>query len=158
MEKREQNGNKAQPFPEQYRRKVTSSLQERLGAFLADDEVLAITGELGHGHSYVKCEISRADRHFELALELAVECEANEIANPLDARDRVLDKLDEQLHEFFASERMLRFPPLWVEQDMDGTKVRIRGHVVNPALEAEADALLKAHGFSVDGEEIDERE
>lgn len=132
------------------RAQITDALRKRHRR-ISPRERLEIDGELGHGHTLVELRLSTPDDHFRLAIDLAVECEPNDLDNPIVARDVALDYLDVVLADFLANDRRLNLLPEWDAHEVDGVVVKIRGEVTNPALESEADRLLREAGFAADG-------
>ena len=141
------------PFDAELCAKLAKLLRERHTHHVGQDEVITISGEVAQGHALVLVELRKKDDTFRLSFETCVECDPNGIENPFTARDYAVDYADIVLEKFFALERMLHFQPLWQTYSLDKIQVLMRGEIVNPALESEADSFLAEHGFDPDGGE-----
>lgn len=145
----------AVPFDAQFSAELVETLRKRHRR-LKPHEKLSIAGELGHGHTLVELRLASPDETFLLSLDVAVECAPNDLDNPLEARDVAVNYLDVVLEDFLANDRHLGVLPEWDVHDVEGMQVKVRGEVINPKLESQADRLLREHGFASDGTLADE--
>ena len=84
-------------------------------------------------------------------MEVCVNCEDNNIANPVDAHHTSLDVMQLVFDDFFTSDRVSHYLSIWQEYEMNDQKVRVRIERKNGQLEDQADAFLRAHGFDLGG-------
>ena len=99
-----------------------------------------------HGEAELTLVLSDRDETEVLEVQGRVDLEANDIQNPLDGRDAVLEVLDLVLAEHFASRREWRPSLDWKEHpQVDGPTIWVRGSMRNMAVERMADEFLAAH-------------
>lgn len=146
--------NKPIPFEAALCKRVVHLMRQRHAAQLEPNEKLEVDGELSHGHALARLVLFTPDRTSHLRIEVSVPLEANQMDHPGQARDLALDFMDGIFDKFLAEERLLRFQPDWKSFDFEGKEVLVRGAFTRPALEDEADRLLAAAGFDMNGDPI----
>jgi len=129
---------------------VEAALRKRHPALDASEDI-EVSGEIAHGHALLNLSIENDEATERLALHVCVECEPNDIDNPLEARDAALDYMDVILADFLDNDRRLTVLPTWDAHDVSGTTIKVRGEVTNPTAERAADDFLAEHGFAPDG-------
>ena len=130
---------------------IARTMQKRYQRFLSKTESFDVVTEVCHQFGLVRAHLSNPERTTCVDFEVCIECELNEIDNPMDAYQAALDGLDTIILEFFDSDRIAHYLPIWQSYDLDGYTAHIRLEHSNPALDDEASAFLRAHGFTEDG-------
>ncbi len=130
---------------------IATEMKKRYKRFLAPDEVITAKTEVCHQFGYVSAHLENADKSSLIDVEVCVECDPNMIESPMDAYDRALDTIDAVLLDFFDSDRISHYLPIWQEYQVDDLTANIRFEHVNKALDDEASAFLLAHGFTEGG-------
>ena len=117
----------------------------RFGANLEPGEVFTFEGEVSHGEVNLTIRLSDPEESDVLLLEGHIDLIENDVQNPNDAKDSLLDILDEIIAGYFEEERELRLIDDWRELFIpDGYTILVRGSRRNLKLERMADALLAA--------------
>lgn len=146
-----QDPNKGVSLGPEVESEIAGVLLKRYARFLKKDEQFRVKTEVCHHFGLVSCFLSNPSNTTSVCLEVSVECEPNNIENPIDAYNRALDTLDTVWLEYFDSDRISHYLPIWQAYDHDGLHVNVRLEHSNPALDDEASAFLKAHGFTEGG-------
>ncbi len=125
------------------RQALSQALTRDHEAFLRPGERVRVEGNQEHDAVSPTLRITTADRAFHLQLEAAL----HHGDNPTGRRGKeafaaIMEFLRLQLYEFFRLDRGVRFPLEFKPIEYDGALFRFRGERSNPALEAQADALL----------------
>ena len=137
---------------------IAQAMKKRYQRFLSRTESFTVVTEVCHQFGLVSAHLSNPERTTCVDFEVCIECEPNDIDNPMDAYQIALDGLDTIILEFFDSDRIAHYLPLWQSYDLDGHTAYIRLEHSNPALDDEASAFLRAHGFTDDGLVPDDEE
>jgi len=132
-------------------REVASLMAKRYGRFISGDERFSIKTGVCHRFGYVSGNLTNPARTTQLCVEVCVECEENDISNPVEAYQLSLDVADIVLLDYFDSDRISHYLPVWQRYDVPPHTVLVRLEHANPALDDEASAFLRAHGFTADG-------
>lgn len=130
---------------------IAQVMKKRYQRFLSKTESFTVATEVCHQFGLVRAHLSNPERTTCVDFEVCIECEPNEIDNPMDAYQAALDGLDTIILEFFDSDRIAHFLPIWQSYELDGHTAYIRLEHSNPALDDEASAFLLAHGFTEGG-------
>lgn len=69
----------------------------------------------------------------------------------MDAYQEALDVLDLVWLDYFDSDRISHYLPIWQSYEIEKKSVNVRLEHSNPALDDEASAFLLAHGFTEGG-------
>jgi hypothetical protein len=144
--KQESKAPKGVNFSDDFNKGLVELLMERHGPYLAPGESFACQGLLSHGEVKATIVLSNADESSVVTIEGRIDLELNDIQNPLDARDCVVDFLEEVIIEYFERERMLRPNLDWKEYTFGGNEIAFRGSVNNAKLDRMADEWLEKHG------------
>ena len=134
------------PFTSQEKRQVIELLRQRHGANLDAREKFTVDGHLSHGNAWAQIKLADPDEDRVVRLEARIDIVENDIQNPTDARDLILDFLDEVLVEYFEKGRDLRFDLEWKVYERDGHELEFCGSDRNLKLEKMADDWLAQHG------------
>ena len=130
---------------------IAQAMKKRYQRFLSRTESFSVVTEVCHQFGLVSAHLSNPERTTCVDFEVCIECEPNEIDNPMDAYQMALDGLDTIILEFFDCDRIAHYLPIWQSYDLDGHTAYIRLERSNPALDDEASAFLRAHGFTEGG-------
>ena len=130
---------------------IAQVLAKRYKRFLSKDEHFSVKTEVCHHFGLVSAELTNPDRTTAVCVEVSVECEPNQIENPLDAYNKALDVLDLVYLDYFDSDRISHYLPIWQSYEIDDQTVNVRLEHSNPALDDAASEFLKAHGFLESG-------
>lgn len=130
---------------------VAEVMQKRYARFLDDDEHFIVKTEVCHHFGLVSARLTNGARTTDVCVEVSVECEPNKIENPMDAYTQALDVLDLVWLDYFDSDRISHYLPIWQSYDIDAKTVNVRLEHSNPALDDEVSEFLKAHGFLENG-------
>ena len=142
---------------------IAQVMLKRYKRFLDNSERFKVKTEVCHHFGLVSAELSNPDRTTQVCVEVSVECEPNHIENPIDAYNKALDVLDLVFLDYFDSDRISHYLPIWQSYEIDDQTVNVRLEHSNPAMDDAASEFLKAHGFlegglspeDYDDEEID---
>ena len=130
---------------------IAEAMTKRYARFLRTTETFHVTTEVCHHFGLVSSELRSEDRHSHVFVEVSVECEPNKIDNPMDAYQEALDVLDLVWLDYFDSDRISHYLPIWQSYEIEKKSVNVRLEHSNPALDDEASAFLLAHGFTEGG-------
>ena len=130
---------------------IAEPMTKRYARFLRPTETFHVTTEVCHHFGLVSSELRSEDRHSHVFVEVSVECEPNKIDNPMDAYQEALDVLDLVWLDYFDSDRISHYLPIWQSYEIEKKSVNVRLEHSNPALDDEASAFLLAHGFTEGG-------
>ena len=130
---------------------IAEAMTKRYARFLRPTETFHVTTEVCHHFGLVSSELRSEDRHSHVFVEVSVECEPNKIDNPMDAYQEALDVLDLVWLDYFDSDRISHYLPIWQSYEIEKKSVNVRLEHSNPALDDEASAFLLAHGFTEGG-------
>ena len=130
---------------------IAEAMTKRYARFLRPTETFHVTTEVCHHFGLVSSELRSEDRHSHVCVEVSVECEPNKIDNPMDAYQEALDVLDLVWLDYFDSDRISHYLPIWQSYEIEKKSVNVRLEHSNPALDDEASAFLLAHGFTEGG-------
>ena len=130
---------------------VAEVMQKRYVRFLDGDEHFIVKTEVCHHFGLVSAQLTNAARTTNVWVEVSVECEPNKIENPMDAYTQALDVLDLVWLDYFDSDRISHYLPVWQSYEIDSKQVNVRLEHSNPALDDEVSEFLKAHGFLENG-------
>ena len=130
---------------------IAEVMTKRYARFLRPTETFHVTTEVCHHFGLVSSELRSEDRHSHVFVEVSVECEPNKIDNPMDAYQEALDVLDLVWLDYFDSDRISHYLPIWQSYEIEKKSVNVRLEHSNPALDDEASAFLLAHGFTEGG-------
>ena len=130
---------------------IAEAMTKRYARFLRPTETFHVTTEVCHHFGLVSSELRSEDRHSHVFVEVSVECEPNKIDNPMDAYQEALDVLDLAWLDYFDSDRISHYLPIWQSYEIEKKSVNVRLEHSNPALDDEASAFLLAHGFTEGG-------
>ncbi len=124
---------------------VLGLLLKRHRLHLRPGERLAWSGTYNHGEAHLTLTLSDAEEEAVLTIEGRIDLEANDIQDPSEGKEAVMDFIDEALQEFFSSGRSWRPPLDWSAYEGAGEvpTMWLRGDLVNLKLERMADALLE---------------
>ena len=142
-----QDPNKGVTLGPEVESEIAQVIAKRYKRFLAPGEKFTVKTEVCHHFGLVSATLSNADRTTNVCVEVSVECEANQIENPLDAYNKALDVLDLVWLDYFDSDRISHYLPIWQSYEIDNQTVNVRLEHNNPALDDAASEFLKAHGF-----------
>ncbi len=145
-------------LPEDLCRRAADLLQERYGHALEPGESFVVRGSLFAGEAEVRIEIEKSDPLERVGPEL-IEVAAK-VGVPEGARDAdealgvALDASDAFMGEWLEAGREERHSIDFVDHYYRGRPVSIRMRRSRPALEAEAERILRRSGFgsTEDGE------
>ncbi len=146
-----QDPNKGVSLGADLEREIAEVMQKRYARFLTGDEHFTVKTEVCHHFGLVSSTLENSDRTTYVCVETSVECEENKIENPMDAYSKALDVLDLVWLDYFDSDRISHYLPIWQSYEIDEMSVNVRLEHNNPALDDEASAFLKAHGFLESG-------
>ncbi len=146
-----QDPNKGVSLGAEVEAEVAEVMQKRYKRFLEGDEHFQIKTEVCHHFGMVSSVLSNTARTTQVTVEVSVECEENQIENPIDAYNKALDVLDLVWLDYFDSDRIAHYLPIWQSYDIDFMTVNVRLEHCNPSLDDEASAFLKAHGLLENG-------
>lgn len=135
---------------------IEHTMSKRYKRFLKLDESIQVETEVCHQFARVKVNINNPSRTTHLEIDAYLECEPNGFNNPIEAYHIVLDILDLSLLDYFESDRISHYLPIWQSYEHEAKTVHIRLEHANLALEDEASAFLRAHGFDDGGELLGE--
>ena len=130
---------------------IAQVMTKRYKRFLNKDEKFSVKTEVCHHFGLVRAELSNPGRTTSVCVEVSVECEPNQIENPLDAYNKALDVLDLVYLDYFDSDRISHYLPIWQSYEIDDQTVNVRLEHSNPALDDAASEFLKSHGFLESG-------
>lgn len=130
---------------------IAEVMTKRYARFLRPGESFSVKTEVCHHFGLVSSELQSEDRQSHVWIEASVECEPNKIENPMDAYQEALDVLDLVWLDYFDSDRISHYLPIWQSYEIDSKTVNVRLEHCNPALDDEAAAFLLAHGFTEGG-------
>ena len=130
---------------------IAEAMTRRYARVLRPTETFHVTTEVCHHFGLVSSELRSEDRHSHVFVEVSVECEPNKIDNPMDAYQEALDVLDLVWLDYFDSDRISHYLPIWQSYEIEKKSVNVRLEHSNPALDDEASAFLLAHGFTEGG-------
>ena len=130
---------------------IAEAMTKRYARFLRPTETFHVTTEVCHHFGLVSSELRSEDRHSHVFVEVSVECEPNKIDNPMDAYQEALDVLDLVWLDYFDSDRISHYLPIWQSYEIEKKSVNVRLEHSNPALDDEASAFLLAHGLTEGG-------
>ena len=131
--------------------RLAETMTKRYARLLRPTETFHVTTEVCHHFGLVSSELRSEDRHSHVFVEVSVECEPNKIDNPMDAYQEALDVLDLVWLDYFDSDRISHYLPIWQSYEIEKKSVNVRLEHSNPALDDEASAFLLAHGFTEGG-------
>lgn len=134
-------------IPESEREAIVILLHERHGVNLDPGEVFTFDGRLSHGGVQVRVTLSDAQESDVLDLEARMDLDFNDVSNPTDGRDALVDFLDELLSAYFEQGREMRFHGAWETYHHNDQTFQIRAQRTSPKLERMADALLRDAGY-----------
>lgn len=146
-----QDPNKGVSLGADLEREIAEVMQKRYARFLSGDEHFTVKTEVCHHFGLVSSTLENSDRTTYVCVETSVECEENKIENPMDAYSKALDVLDLVWLDYFDSDRISHYLPIWQSYEIDEMSVNVRLEHNNPALDDEASEFLKAHGFLESG-------
>ena len=146
-----QDPEKGVSLGEEVELEVADVMRKRYARFLAEDESFVVKTEVCHRFGLVSSVLSSVSRTSHACVEVSVECEPNKIENPIEAYQKALDVMDLVWLDYFDSDRISHYLPVWQSCDHDSLVVNVRLDHCNPALDDEASAFLKAHGFLENG-------
>lgn len=133
---------------------ISQLLARRYKRYLAPHDIFVVSTEIGHAFAAVNAVFrAHSDAH-EYEVSVCVECEPNQIQNPMDAHAHALNAMDDVWGEFFEAQRIFHYPENWLEYHRDNMKVLLRVEHRNPHLDAQADAFLREHGIDASGFDI----
>lgn len=130
---------------------VADVMRKRYARFLAEDESFTVKTEVCHHFGLVSAVLVSRSRSIHACVEVSVECEPNKIENPIEAYQKALDVMDLVWLDYFDSDRIAHYLPIWQNYEIDSMEVNVRLEHNNPALDDEASEFLKAHGFRENG-------
>lgn len=130
---------------------IAAALAKRYKNYLSKDERFTVKTEVCHHFGLVSSELTNPGRTTQVCVEVSVETEENQIENPMDAYTKALDVLDLIWRDYFDSDRVTHYLPIWQSYEIDNIHVNARLEHSNPALDDEASAFLRAHGFTEGG-------
>ncbi len=142
-----QDPNKGVSLGPEVESEIAQVIAKRYKRFLSPGEKFAVKTEVCHHFGLVSATLTNDERTTNVCVEVSVECEVNQIENPLDAYNKALDVLDLVYLDYFDSDRISHYLPIWQSYEIDNQTVNVRLEHNNPALDDEASAFLKAHGF-----------
>jgi len=134
---------------------IAEAMMTRYKRFLNPNEKFEVKTEVCHQFGLVSAHLTSTDRTTNVEAEVCIECEANDLDNPIEAYQVALDVLDTVLLEYFDSDRISHYLPIWQCYEVDDHTANVRLDHANLALDDEASAFLKAHGFTDGGLEIE---
>lgn len=146
-----QDPNKGVSLGADLEKDIASAMTKRYERFMRPTESFRVTTEVCHHFGLVSSELTSEDRRSHVWAEVSVECEPNKIENPMDAYQEALDVLDLVWLDYFGSERISHYLPIWQSYEFGKRKVNVRLEHCNPAADDEATAFLLAHGFTEGG-------
>lgn len=146
-----QDPNKGVSLGADLEKDIAEAMTKRYARFLRPTETFHVTTEVCHHFGLVSSELRSEDRHSHVFVEVSVECEPNKIDNPMDAYQEALDVLDLVWLDYFDSDRISHYLPIWQSYEIEKKSVNVRLEHSNPALDDEASAFLLAHGFTEGG-------
>lgn len=122
---------------------ILTLLHERHGVHLDPGEAFEVSGQVSHGGVDLTLRLADPDESDVLTLDAHLDLEANDVQDPTDGRDALLDFMDGLLSTYFEQERALGLRDDWREYATDdGKAILLRGSRRNLKLERMADALL----------------
>ena len=130
---------------------IAEIMAKRYARFLTQDEKFAIKTEVCHHFGLVSSTLSNPSRTTWVCVETSVECEDNHIENPIEAYQKALDVLDLVWLDYFDSDRISHYLPIWQSYEIDDLHVNVRLEHYNPALDDQASEFLLAHGYNASG-------
>lgn len=122
-------------------------MSKRYGRFLREGERFHVTTEVCHHFGLVSAVLTSEDRESYVTVEVSVECEPNQIENPMDAYREAVDAMDLVWLDYFDSDRISHYLPIWQSYELEGKHINVRFDHCNPALDDAASAFLREHGF-----------
>ena len=128
---------------------IASLLKKFFHHWLLPGENFVVKTEICHEFAYVSSSLEGNHEGENFCVEVCVNCEDNNIANPVDAHHTSLDVMQLVFDDFFTSDRVSHYLSIWQEYEMNDQKVRVRIERKNGQLEDQADAFLRAHGFDL---------
>ncbi len=134
---------------------IAEAMMQRYKRFLNPNERFTVKTEVCHQFGLVSALLTSTDRTTNVEAEVCIECEPNDLDNPIEAYQVALDVLDTVLLEYFDSDRISHYLPIWQCYEVDDHTANVRLDHANLALDDEASAFLKAHGFTEGGLEIE---
>ena len=137
---------------------IARAMLTRYKRFLKPSESFSIKTEVCHQFGLVSAHLIDSDRTSDVQAEVSIECEPNKLDNPIEAYQLALDVLDTVLLEYFDSDRISHYLPIWQSYEIDEHTANVRLEHSNPGLDDEASAFLKAHGYTEGGLELEEEE
>lgn len=146
-----QDPDKGVSLGEEVEQEVSEVMRKRYARFLAEDESFAVKTEVCHRFGLVSAVLSSKSRATHASVEVSVECEPNKIDNPIEAYQKALDVMDLVWLDYFDSDRISHYLPIWQGYELDSMEVNVRFDHCSPALDDEASEFLKAHGFRENG-------
>lgn len=146
-----QDPNKGVSLGPEVEQEVADVMQKRYKRFLHGDEHFVVKTEVCHHFGLVSSVLSNSERTTEVYVEVSVECEENKIDNPIDAYNKALDVLDLVWLDYFDSERISHYLPIWQSYEIDSMNVNVRLEHSNPSLDDAASEFLKSHGLLENG-------
>ncbi len=126
---------------------IAQVLKKRYARFLEGTESFSVKTEVCHQFGLVSAVLTNPEHTTYVCVETSVECEENQIDNPMDAYDKALDVMDLVWLDYFDSDRISHYLPIWQAYEIDSMSVNVRLEHSNPSLDDEASEFLKAHGF-----------
>ena len=126
---------------------IAQVLKKRYARFLDGTESFSVKTEVCHQFGLVSAVLTNPEHTTYVCVETSVECEENQIDNPMDAYDKALDVMDLVWLDYFDSDRISHYLPIWQAYEIDSMSVNVRLEHSNPSLDDEASEFLKAHGF-----------
>ncbi|MBQ9395987.1 MAG: hypothetical protein IJU23_10825 [Proteobacteria bacterium] len=146
-----QNPDKGVSLGPEVEQEIADAMKKRYKRFLEESETFTVKTEVCHHFGLVSATMTNKSRSVHATAEVSVECEDNKIENPIDAYTKALDVIDLVWLDYFDSDRIAHYLPIWQGYEIDSMTVNVRFEHRNPALDDQASEFLKAHGLLENG-------
>ncbi len=125
--------------------KLSKLTQKRFIAYLKSDETITFSGSFDQLALKIDLSLSNKDRSFYYEINAAMDLVSNPPITPSDARDKVIDLIDQYLIEYFESGREVFLFIDWKTYTIDQYTIHMKGQILNKLAEDMADQLLQGN-------------
>ena len=123
--------------------KLSKLTQKRYVAYLNSDETITFSGSFDQLALKINLSLFNKDRSFYYEINTAMDLASNPPITPSDARDKVIDLIDQYLIEYFESGREVFLHIDWKTYTIEQYSIHMKGQILNKLAEDMADRILK---------------
>jgi len=126
---------------------MEEAFKNRFSNYIRKDEDLEFEGFFTNNSLYLTCILRNIENTFYYPFETSINKTDNPEISEQEAKNILLDFIEEYFEEYFTSERSVYIQIDWLAYKFKDIKVYARAQVLNKQLEELGDNILKDAGY-----------